>query len=538
MKGIHQKGELARRPLQEADLIVVASRLFVTLVAYAAAIGRPPMEVLKSIQNGRGDPDHPLNHHLFIKAPDGLAGVPKGTILIAHRAATYMSTHVRQADLRERHHEIDVWFKAAKSSRLKVSSGDIDWKANHQYLEFARKAWELGCTFSRIAFLLKDHLGVGSGGRGVTCGLISNREKWGGKGFVRGKWSHAVETRFLSEYPKHGANEADDGQNNSATRDNPNSAYEAEDDKNEPEGGNVGNETEERPGELVPIVFNKAGIPMTTSVLVAKAYGKRHNHVLRDIKNLTDPKLGPLFLFIETKYLDDHGESRTMFEMNQQAFTLLTFGFTGPKGLRFRVSHIEEFDRMKKHIEATNSAGSTDVVPMMAMFERIIEKGEERQERSEARYEALVGRLIEAMTSINQPRQEEATQGQSETFSKGSMAFKTFAKTQGVTVAWFVNLLGTDASPEHIRGGGGLIIQKKFRGDWRWVCTDAARRAETPLVEDATDVYVGAQQMPYARLTSAGVDHFIELFARIRTYGPLQSFSDWGTEMFVAKPKK
>ena len=35
------------------------------------------------------------------------------------------------------------------------------------------------------------------------------------------------------------------------------------------------------------LVFRNAnGVPMTTSVLVAKTFGKEHKHVLRDIDNL------------------------------------------------------------------------------------------------------------------------------------------------------------------------------------------------------------------------------------------------------------
>ena len=44
---------------------------------------------------------------------------------------------------------------------------------------------------------------------------------------------------------------------------------------------------------------------MTTSLLVAKVYGKRHDNVLREIESLASSNLRPLFLFRRTSYRDD-----------------------------------------------------------------------------------------------------------------------------------------------------------------------------------------------------------------------------------------
>jgi anti-repressor protein len=77
---------------------------------------------------------------------------------------------------------------------------------------------------------------------------------------------------------------------------------------------------------------------------VAEAFGKRHDHVLRDIDTiLTSPNLGPLW-FRSVDYLDAKGESRRAFDLTRQGFTLLVMGWTGERAMAFKVRYIEAFD--------------------------------------------------------------------------------------------------------------------------------------------------------------------------------------------------
>jgi Rha family phage regulatory protein len=57
------------------------------------------------------------------------------------------------------------------------------------------------------------------------------------------------------------------------------------------------------------------GQPITTSLLVAKKFGKRHDHVLRDIKNLMSQNWGVKNLFVEATYLNERKQQQPKFIM-------------------------------------------------------------------------------------------------------------------------------------------------------------------------------------------------------------------------------
>lgn len=69
------------------------------------------------------------------------------------------------------------------------------------------------------------------------------------------------------------------------------------------------------------------------SFFVAKFFDKNHKDVLRNIRNITDPKSGLSEEFIRrnftpSKYIDERGKKQPCFEMTRDGFTLLAMGFT------------------------------------------------------------------------------------------------------------------------------------------------------------------------------------------------------------------
>lgn len=106
-----------------------------------------------------------------------------------------------------------------------------------------------------------------------------------------------------------------------------------------------------------PVVFEKDGRIVATSVDVASGFEKQHKHVLRDIDNLlkqrhdlNGSKFGPV------EYFDAKGEARRAFEMDRDGFTLLAMGFTGAKALDFKIRYIDAFNRMEQAL-TDQSAG-------------------------------------------------------------------------------------------------------------------------------------------------------------------------------------
>lgn len=90
---------------------------------------------------------------------------------------------------------------------------------------------------------------------------------------------------------------------------------------------------------------------VTTSLLIAEYFHKRHDHVLRAIENLMAglPKNGVSY-FHKGKYTDASGKNNLMYYMNRDGFSLLAMGFTGKKALEWKIKYIEAFNQMETYI--------------------------------------------------------------------------------------------------------------------------------------------------------------------------------------------
>ena len=97
--------------------------------------------------------------------------------------------------------------------------------------------------------------------------------------------------------------------------------------------------------ELITI---KQGKTITTSLEVAKVFGKMHKNVLRDIQNLECSEEFNRRNFAPVKYTDEKGEKRPMFEMTRDGFTILVMGYTGRKAMVFKEKYIAAFNYMEE----------------------------------------------------------------------------------------------------------------------------------------------------------------------------------------------
>ncbi len=90
---------------------------------------------------------------------------------------------------------------------------------------------------------------------------------------------------------------------------------------------------------------------VTTSLKVAEVFGKEHQHILRDIRDLVEgvSRIGDTPMFEETTYIHPQNKQQyPMFLMNRDGFTLLAMGFTGDKALRFKMAYINAFNEMER----------------------------------------------------------------------------------------------------------------------------------------------------------------------------------------------
>lgn len=113
-----------------------------------------------------------------------------------------------------------------------------------------------------------------------------------------------------------------------------------------------------------PSVSLCSGRPATTSLEVAKFFSKRHDDVIRSIRNLRPncPEKFTARNFAASEYIDETGRSLPMFILYRDGFMLLVMGYTGKKALAMKLAYIEAFNRMEEEL-ARQKEGSPSPTP-------------------------------------------------------------------------------------------------------------------------------------------------------------------------------
>lgn len=121
---------------------------------------------------------------------------------------------------------------------------------------------------------------------------------------------------------------------------------------------------------------------VTTSLVVAESFGKRHDHVLRDIRNLEKdvPNFGEMFS--ETETPDSYGRSRKTYYINRDGFTLLAMGFTGKEALQFKLKYIEAFNAMEQELKQPKLSTKELLLRATNEHEQRIEKLETKVQKA------------------------------------------------------------------------------------------------------------------------------------------------------------
>lgn len=102
--------------------------------------------------------------------------------------------------------------------------------------------------------------------------------------------------------------------------------------------------------ELVTI--NKNGNNVTTSLIIAEIFDKRHDNVIRDIQNMEcSPEFNALN-FEEIKYSDSRGRIQTAYEITKDGFSFLVMGYTGAKAGEFKEKFINEFNKREAMLKS------------------------------------------------------------------------------------------------------------------------------------------------------------------------------------------
>ncbi|MEH5098967.1 Rha family transcriptional regulator [Atlantibacter hermannii] len=101
------------------------------------------------------------------------------------------------------------------------------------------------------------------------------------------------------------------------------------------------------------------GKAFTTSQKIADYFGKRHDNVLRKIRQVKSecpPEFAALN-FEETDFIDKNGEAQPMFKLTKDGYMLVVMGFTGAAATLIKVRYIQAFNWMADQLTRWHEMG-------------------------------------------------------------------------------------------------------------------------------------------------------------------------------------
>ena len=97
------------------------------------------------------------------------------------------------------------------------------------------------------------------------------------------------------------------------------------------------------------------GKAVVSSRDIARVFEKRHDNVIRDIRNIigNDAKWG-LLNFEESNYINEQNHIQPSYVLNRDGFTILVMGYTGEKAMSFKKAYIDALHEMEHRLSSRN----------------------------------------------------------------------------------------------------------------------------------------------------------------------------------------
>ena len=144
---------------------------------------------------------------------------------------------------------------------------------------------------------------------------------------------------------------------------------------------------------------------VTTSLVLAEVFEKKHQHVMEAIRKLTVENSTVKKMFVEDSYLNSRNQQQPMYYMNRDGFTLLVMGFTGSKAMEFKLKYIDAFNKMEKQIkEETKFRLPTNLNEMSTMFYSVMKDQDKKIEEQGEKVNFLMN-----LSGLTSPRNKELT---------------------------------------------------------------------------------------------------------------------------------
>ncbi|TQR33986.1 Rha family transcriptional regulator [Brevibacillus brevis] len=131
------------------------------------------------------------------------------------------------------------------------------------------------------------------------------------------------------------------------------------------------------------LVFIENGKVITDSLLVAEKFGKTHDNVLRDIRNLDCSNEFRLLNFEESIYTNERGRVYPKVDMTRDGFTFLVMGYTGKDAGRFKEDYIKAFNLLEQAISQQTQPQLTTMEMVAYLANQAVQKEKEDARRDQ-----------------------------------------------------------------------------------------------------------------------------------------------------------
>lgn len=192
------------------------------------------------------------------------------------------------------------------------------------------------------------------------------------------------------------------------------------------------------------LVIINNGQAVVSSRQIAEHFGKRHDHVMRDIEAIQEdvPNFGEMF--INSTMPDSYGRDQKVYLMNRDGFTLLAMGFTGRKALEWKLKYIQAFNAMEQKMKF--NLPQTYVEALKALVVKVEEA--ERLQLENAQKSQIINELQPKATYYDLVLQ-----------NKSLLSISKIAKDYGMS-GTALNTLLHELGIQFKQGGVWLLYQK------------------------------------------------------------------------------
>ncbi|MCP9280664.1 ORF6C domain-containing protein [Bacillus wiedmannii] len=129
------------------------------------------------------------------------------------------------------------------------------------------------------------------------------------------------------------------------------------------------------------LVFEKNGEIVTDSLMISEMFNKDHNNVLKDIRtqiNYAGEEFSQVN-FHQSNYINDRGRTYPKYNLTEEAFTLVVMSYNTKEAVQMKIKFIEEFKRMKQHIQNQQKVPKDPMSVLKLTFEALEGQAQEIQ---------------------------------------------------------------------------------------------------------------------------------------------------------------